>query len=126
MLRWFFSDGLTYFYIGTIVLRDDQSMDTRMLSLLHVLHDKEGFLQEVQRLIESESIDDESWKEICEMSRDLGLEGLLLYPQANINRCGRVLRPVKPRRYSERRLWDRRTVILPWLGADMRKGERRQ
>ncbi len=102
------------------------NIDLRMLSLLHLLNDRAGFLQEFQRLKQSGFINDDAWNKIHEMSRDLGLKDDSLVSRVNTDRCGRELRPERRRMCLDRRQQDRRSITLSWLGADRRLGERRQ
>jgi hypothetical protein len=97
-----------------------------MLSLLHLLHDLEGFVQEVHRLRrEAECFDAESWMRIRDMSRSLGIKDEVLLARSRIDQCGRVLRPTADHERGERRHAERRAVVLPWVGPERRRGERR-
>ncbi len=109
-----------------------KNIDLRVLSLLHALRDNEGFMQEVQKLKDAESIDDESWDQICRMGRDLALEDRLFNPsqQAHRDQFGRRQkeeRRVLCRRIkAARRQHVRRAFTTPWLSIERRKWERRQ
>jgi hypothetical protein len=109
-----------------------KNIDLRVLSLLHALRDKEGFMQEVQKLKDAKSIDDESWDQICRMGRGLALEGRLFNPsqQARLYKFGRRQqeeRRVLCRRIkAARRQHVRRESTLHWLSIERRKWERRQ
>lgn len=104
---------------------NDDNMDLRMLSLLHVLRDKEGFLQEIRRLGESGLLDDESWPTIHEMSTELELEAGSLIPRVSTGRRQQERRWRSRRMGEDRRQQERRTITLPWLGTERRKCERR-
>ena len=96
-------------------------MDLRMLSLLHVLGDKEGFLQELRNLNESGLIDDESWKTIHEMSRDLGMDTDSRIPRVSTGRRSRERRWRSRRTGQDRREQERRRINLPWAGKERRE-----
>jgi hypothetical protein len=89
-------------------------------------------MQEVQKLKDAKSIDDESWDQVCRMGRDLALEGRLFNPsqQARLYKFGRRQqeeRRVLCRRIkAARRQHGRRESTLHWLSIERRKWERRQ
>ena len=103
--------------------------DLRLLSLFYALRDKEGFMQEAQKL--KDAIDDESWDRICRMGRDLGLQDRLFSPSQHARRYEFDRRQQEERRVLcrrikvDRRQHVRRVSALHWLGIDRRKWERR-
>ncbi len=118
---------------------DDQneSVDLRLLSLLHALRDTEEFKDEAKRLYESHRIDDSTWQKLCSMGRDLGLGDVLngTHNDGFIDEDGadhtfdrrKQERRVQCRRInSDRREQDRRTNVIPWVGLQRRKHARRQ
>ena len=115
---------------------DDQyQKDLRLLSFLHAMRDKEGFVDLVINLKESQTIDDSTWQHICDMGRELVPEHTLFRVtktlgqrrQERQERRANVDRRAQERRTNvDRRKLDRRTAALHWLGSDNRKVQRRQ
>lgn len=108
---------------------DTEGVDLRMLSLLHAMNDREGFVEEARRL--RASLDESLWRRICDMGKELGV---VLVDQENVpgQEDGdydrdRSSRRIQIRRSGiDRRQPRRRAAEVIWLGTERRGVQRRQ
>lgn len=108
---------------------DTEGVDLRMLSLLHAMGDREGFVEEARRL--RASLDESLWRRICDMGKELGV---VLVDQENVpgQEDGdydrdRSSRRIQIRRSGiDRRQPRRRAAEVIWLGTERRGVQRRQ
>lgn len=125
---------------------DIENSDLRLLSLLHALGDKEEWSREAVRLLLESNIDEAAWARIRRMGCDIAPKQFLFNSNKSLeqlrsefagilqgesrsvrfDRRQAERRIAQRRSVSDRRLDQRRTTILPWLGSDRRDGERRQ
>jgi hypothetical protein len=120
--------------------------DLRILSLLHALCDRDEFIREAVRLLQTSSIDETSWQMVRGMASDVAPDHALFDPDKTIEqlrgefvdipqdggrriifeRCTRDRRAVQRRAGADRRSDDRRATMLPWLGEERRATDRRR
>lgn len=124
---------------------EEEQSDLRILSLLHALGDREEFVRETCRLLVETDLNEASWRQVWNLGRDVAPDHPLFEfgKTLNVVRCESAgflpdsgsrntfyRRSVDKRAerrgvVSDRRLEERRTTNLPWLGVERRKCERR-
>lgn len=110
---------------------NDQDADLRMLSLLHAMGDRQGFIEEVRKLKESQSLDESTWQQVCDMGRELkvslvGHDCSSGHEHDNLDRDGPNRRVQIRRSGVDRRNQGRRTAEIIWLGQERREVHRRR